>query len=169
MQKLSKKKIKWIIRWHHRGKSNKYLAECQGVTERRVRQILSEYKRTGKVTIKLPGRRKKTTPIEHIKLIINEHKETRFKAVFLEKIIYAKHKIRISHNTIHMVLKHAGISRDEPKKQKRRKPWIRYERNHSLSLVHTDWHVSKVIDGKHVIAYEDDASRDILAIDEWGC
>lgn len=65
-----------------------------------------------------------------------------------------------------MVLKMAGYAKNEPKKQKRRK-WVRYERKHSLSLVHTDWHESKAVPGKQVIAYLDDASRMILACDEW--
>ena len=66
-----------------------------------------------------------------------------------------------------MVLKHTGYAKDDPKKQKRRKLWVRYEREHSLSLVHTDWHESKVVPGKQVIGYLDDASRHVLACDEW--
>ena len=40
-------------------------------------------------------------------------------------------------------------------KQHRRK-WVRYERKHSLSLVHSDWFE---FDGWKVILVEDDASR----------
>jgi hypothetical protein len=40
----------------------------------------------------------------------------------------------------------------------------RYERKHSLSLVHADW---LDYDGTQVIAYEDDASRKILSIGEF--
>jgi len=49
---------------------------------------------------------------------------------------------------------------NEPHKQRRRK-WIRYEREHSNSLWHTDWH--KIKDdrwkGQWLICYENDASR----------
>jgi transposase InsO family protein len=44
----------------------------------------------------------------------------------------------------------------------RRKPYIRYERKHSLSAVHLDWHTSK-INGKEVCVVLDDSSRFILA------
>jgi len=49
-------------------------------------------------------------------------------------------------------------------KSKRRKPWIRFEREHSLSMVHLDWHTS-IHGGKkvYVCAVLDDSSRRILA------
>jgi transposase len=49
-------------------------------------------------------------------------------------------------------------------KSKRRKPWIRFERKHSLSMVHLDWHTS-IHDGKKVFVCVvlDDSSRRILA------
>jgi len=104
-------------------------------------------------------------PLEHVKLIIREH-STSSCADYMEVLLMERHKIHIPHNRIHMVLKHAGCAQDDPKKQKRRK-WVRYEREHSLSLVHADWHESKVVPGKWVIAYEDDASRMVLAMDEY--
>lgn len=79
-------------------------------------------------------------------------------------MISHKHKIRIPHNTIHKVLLEKGYAKRYPKKQKRRAPWIRYERKHSLSTIHLDWHASKY-NGKQVCVAIDDASRKILA---WG-
>jgi len=55
------------------------------------------------------------------------------------------------------------LARHNQKKQKKRKR-CRYERKHSLSLVHADW---LDYDGTQVIAYEDDASRKILSIGEF--
>jgi putative transposase len=55
-----------------------------------------------------------------------------------------------------------GYAHEQESKQKRRKPWIRYERAHSLSAVHMDWHISKVVPGKHVCVVLDDSSRKIL-------
>ena len=52
---------------------------------------------------------------------------------------------------------------ENPNKKKQKK-WVRYEREHSLSLVHTDWCEYK---GKHVIAFLDDASRMILSCMEF--
>jgi putative transposase len=66
---------------------------------------------------------------------------------------------------IHRVLLELGYAKHETSKQKRRKPWIRYERTHSLSLVHTDYHYTK--DGKYLCTILDDASRKILAAGEF--
>lgn len=53
-----------------------------------------------------------------------------------------------------------GLSIEQPRKKMRRK-WIRYEREHSNSLWHTDWHEIDDLrwKGKQLIAFEDDASR----------
>jgi hypothetical protein len=59
--------------------------------------------------------------------------------------------LHIPHNTIHMVLLELGYAKQEISKQKRRKPWIRYERTHSLSLVHTDYHYTK--DGRIFVLF----------------
>ena len=54
-------------------------------------------------------------------------------------------------------MKHAE---KKDRKDIRKKRWIRYERMHSLTAVHIDWHY----DGKvWVFAVIDDASRKILA------
>jgi len=62
----------------------------------------------------------------------------------------------ISHNRIHMVLKEAGRAMPQQSKQRRRK-WVRYEREHSMSLWHTDW--KQLPSGSWWVAYIDDASR----------
>ena len=51
----------------------------------------------------------------------------------------------------------------EPKKWHRKK-WIRYEREHSNSLWHVDWHEIKDPrwKGLWLIVYEDDSSRFII-------
>jgi len=85
----------------------------------------------------------------------------RFGARMLEVAVRKVFKIRISHNRIHMYLKAAGLAHEDPKKKKRRK-WVRYEREHSLSAGHIDWHESGWSDLK-VCAIIDDASRVILA------
>ena len=145
--------------------TNGQIADIQKVSPRWVSQLFGQYRKHGKIIVKMPGRKRKIVPAEHIKLILAEHPRNSG-AVILEKTIQAKHKMHIPHNTIHMVLKHAGYAKDEPKKQRRRK-WVRYEREHSLSLLHTDWYQSKTDPGKHVIAYLDDASRLVLACDEY--
>ena len=66
------------------------------------------------------------------------------------------------HNAIHQVLLDNGLSKEDDQKKKRRKPWIRYERDHSLTAVHLDWHTSR-FNGKEVCVVLDDCSRFILA------
>ncbi len=80
----------------------------------------------------------------------------------LEKIIEFQHGKHIPHNAIHEVLLHHGLANVNRNKAKRRKPWVRYELEHSLSLVLLDWHTSKC-NGKKVCAVLDDSSRRILA------
>jgi len=168
MRKLNNKKIRWIIRHKQlNDKTNQQIAISQNISVRWVQQLYEQYKRTGRMHVfQKTGRKKKPIPKEIVDIILEEYSKTWHKAVFLEKTIYAKHKIRIPHNTIHMVLKGRGIAKNEPKKQKQRK-WVRFERKHSLSLVQIDWHESKAVPGKHLIIYLDDASRKILAAGEY--
>ena len=60
-----------------------------------------------------------------------------------------------------MYLKAGGLAHEDPKKKGRRK-WFRYEREHSLSAGHIDWHESGWSDLK-VCVIIDDVSRMILA------
>lgn len=80
----------------------------------------------------------------------------------LEKIIKFKYGRHIPHNAIHQVLLDKGLASENKKKKKRRKPWIRYERKHSLTAVHLDWHASGV-NGKEVCIVLDGSSRLVLA------
>ena len=80
-------------------------------------------------------------------------------------MIYAENKIRIPHNSIHKVLLEEGLAKKEPNKSKRKKPWIRYERKHSLSAGHLDWH--EPTGGPKVCVVLDDASRKILSEGEF--
>ena len=49
---------------------------------------------------------------------------------------------------------------EQVRKQKRRKPWVMYERNHSLSTGHMDW--TKWL-GLNCGVVQDDSSRMVLA------
>ncbi len=48
----------------------------------------------------------------------------------------------ISGRTVYKVMKEHGLVEPCPTKSKKRK-WVRYERLHSNSMWHTDWHVMK--------------------------
>jgi len=51
----------------------------------------------------------------------------------LEKVIEQVYGIHIPHNRIH------NLKKDWQRKNRRRKPHIRYEREHSMSAAHIDW------------------------------
>jgi hypothetical protein len=85
------------------------------------------------------GRKKKTLDEESTKLILEVHKEQNLGARRLEKIIEFTHGKHIPHNAIHKELLSHGLANVNRNKSKRRKPWIRFERKHSLSMVHLDW------------------------------
>ncbi len=165
MRKLTKRKVVWILRWCRKGIPTSELAVSQKVSQRRIQQILRMHRLYGRIVLRRAGRPRIPVPVETITLVLQEHARNSG-AVVLEHRIEAKHHKHIPHNTIHRVLRQAGMAMDDPKKQKRRR-WIRFERQHSLSLASTDWHESKAVPGKQVIAFLDDASRVILAIDEW--
>ena len=92
--------------------------------------------------------------------VLSYCKHDRRMAVRLETIIEESMGIHISHNTIHSILKDEELAENHPKKTKQRK-WVRYERRFSNSLWHTDY--KQLDDGRWFIAYQDDASRFIVA------
>jgi len=108
--------------------------------------------------------KKKTLDEESVNLVLKVNKEQNLGTRRPEKILEFQHGVHIPHNAIHKVLLNHGPAKANRKKSKRRKPWIRYERKHSLSMVHLDWHTS-IHDAKkvYVCAVLDDSSRRILA------
>jgi putative transposase len=165
----NKRKLKWCLKNYNSGKiTQKWASQYLKITPRRFRQINTQYKCTENVPeigINI-GRPKKQIPDNWKSVIKQEYEKDRLNALYLEKTIYARYKIRIPHNTIHSVMLESGFAREQESKQKRRKPWIRYERKHSLSAVHTDWYENKST-GKQICTVLDDAARKILAAREF--
>jgi len=85
------------------------------------------------------SRPKKPYDSKEVQIVILAYTLYRFGARMLEVAIRKIYKTCISHNRIHMYLKASGLAQDDPNKKKRRK-WVRYERKHSLSAGHIDWH-----------------------------
>lgn len=162
--KLTDRKIRQIIRDKINNRSTSRIAAELKVSKSTVKRVWGYYlKNREPLPIKKFGRPRKDVDPGHEDLIIRVHKEQNLGARRLEKIIEFKYGVHIPHNTIHRVLLRHGLAVQDRSKKKRRKPWIRYERNHSLTAVHIDWHDSKAIPGKHVCAVLDDSSRFILA------
>lgn len=166
----NKKRLKWALEQYKKDESRQQeLAKYLHITTRRFRQINSAYAQTGNVPVlgQNLGRPKQSPHPGYKVIVLEKYAKYKSNALYLEKIIYAENKIRIPHNMIHKMLLEEGLAQEEPAKKKRRKAWIRYEREHSLSAVHLDWH--EPFGGPKVCVIEDDASRKILAGGEFEC
>ena len=165
MTKLTNKKIKWIVdQVIKKGIKTSVIAAVYDISQRRVQQLVAYFKKHGEYPTLDANRRPKTHLTEKEKEIIKEAYEDSFFGARLLRYHIKKHyRINIPQNKIHAYLLELEFAKPNPKKQKKRKR-TRYERDHSLSLLHTDWLEHEE---KHVIAYEDDASRNILSIGEF--
>jgi len=160
-QKLDASKISYLIRASERGEGSSNIALQLGVTRRRVEQILAVHRKEGRVPVlKKPGRKSIPITEDESSAILEAYFRYRANALYLEQKIEDDSKIHINHNRIHKVLLMNNLAGRSRKNWIRRK-WVRYERDHSNSLWHTDWHEIKDSrwKGQWLTAYEDDASR----------
>lgn len=161
--KLTDRKIKYIIRAKTRNDSDKNIARDMKISTSTVKRVWMYWlKHHEPIPIKKFGRKNKVISEESERLILEVYTEQKLGARRLEKIIKFKYGKQIPHNRIHQVLLKNGLAKEDNNKKKRRKAWIRYERKHSLTAVHLDWHTGKVIE-KEVCVVLDDSSRYILA------
>ena len=163
--RLTEKKIRYIVRHKQKGKSNREIAFEMRVSVSTVKRVWS-YWLTHKEYLPIRRRGRKVKELsEKEKEIIREAK-ARYKlgARRLEKVIEQVYGIHIPHNRIHKFLVEEGLAKEEPRKKRRRKPYIRYEREYSMSAGHIDWFDK---DGIKFCAILDDASRKILVAGEF--
>jgi putative transposase len=158
--KLNNRKIQWLIQEKLRGRGSGELALIQKVTRRRVEQLWQTYRKTGAMpTLKKPGRPRSIRDLKEAAIILEAYNQHRLGAVNLERIINVKLGVHIPHNRIHEALRMNGKATQQPSKQQRR-TWVRYEREHSMSLWHMDW--KQLSTGEWILAILDDASRYIV-------
>jgi len=164
--KLTKAKLLETLRLKNEGWTTYHARKVARISIRRVNQLWTEYLRTGE----LPevGRRlgRPTRPIEpwEVELVKEAYAKYRVSAATLERLIDRDCGKRIPHNRLHRIMLQEGLARAKGKKDVRKKDWIRYERRHSLTAVHIDWHYYG--NGVWVFAVIDDASRKLLALIE---
>lgn len=162
MTKLNKKRIKWLVdQVVRQDKKPGDAATVYNVTERRVQQLVQYYKATKKYPELNQARRPQThLSLEQEQAIEKAYSET----MLTPRMLYHELKRRGSYapkNKIYVFMKANGLVKNEPNKQKKRKR-CRYEREHSCSLVHADYHRTSESD-PHCIFWLDDASRKILS------
>ena len=161
--KLTRGKLLETIRRKNEGWTTYQARKIARVSIRRVNQVYSAYLETGKVPEigKKNGRPSKPLEEWEISLVRVSWVKYRVSADTLERIIVRDYGKRIGHNRIHKIMLTLGFAKRKAKKDIRKKAWIRYERRHSLTAVHIDWHYDCVT---YVFAVIDDASRKILAL-----
>ena len=164
MVKLNNKRIKYIIDQRRNNiRTAKELSQIYNITTRHIQSLVKKYKETKTYPVMNKARRPSTELTKKEKdLIIKCMLESKHcGAVTLRLYMIKYHNVKISKNKLHNYLREIGVSKPDKKKQKQRK-YCRYERDHSFSLGHMDYHESRY-DGSWTIVWIDDASRIILA------
>jgi len=164
MAKLNNKKRKWAINQIILGnKSVQEIAGIYNVSERWIQILVRSYKSTGEYPVLNRMRRPRTELTEEEKVLIDKAvmESNLVGAVSIRLYIDKYYGVKLPYNKIHKHLLHQGFASEDAKKKKQRK-YGKYERDHSFSLIHLDWHVSKCVEGKQVCVVIDDASRNII-------
>ncbi len=164
--RLTDRRIEWLIR-QAQGKATPHEAVGQmaarwGVSVRWLRKLLQRWRQSGVVPRLNPRRRPPAPPLteEQKRILDEEWRHTRRGASKLYRAL-AKRGIHIPKMQIYRYGKTQGWVVPNPRKQRRRR-YVRYEREHSGSLVHGDFHRT-TDQHPHCILWEDDASRKVLA------
>ena len=163
--KFTKKSLVETLRMKSEGKSSYQARRMAKVSVRRVDEVWKEYLMTGEIPVigKAVGR--PMIPIEdwEKELVKKFYEKYRVSADTLERLIERDENKHLSHYKIHKILLELGYAKAKARKDKRKKDWIRYERMHSLTAAHIDWHYNGRV---WVFAVIDDASRFMLALIE---
>jgi putative transposase len=160
--KFTKKSLIETLNAKNQGKSSYQARKIAKVSIRRVDKIWKEYLTTGEIPVIGKGVGRPMIPIEDWEkdIVRKAYEKYRVSADTLQRCIERDEKKHVSHYRIHKILIEFGYAKKKPIKDVRKKKWKRYERMHSLTAVHIDWHY----DGRvWVFAVIDDASRLILA------
>jgi transposase len=140
--KLSNAKIIEVIRLRNNGWSINHIRKKFGVSERRVNQILQYYHthESAPAISKLQGRPPRPITKEEEHIVKQAYKTYRFSSSLLRPIIKRDYDMDISHHHIHKILLQSKLATPLSKEIIRKKNIRRYERRHSLSLLHIDCH-----------------------------
>ena len=165
--KLTKGKLMETIRRKNEGWTTYQARKIAGISIRRVNQVYTQYLQTGEMPVigRGTGRPRKEVTSEEKSAIKSAYEMYRVSASTLRKLILRDSGFDVNHNRIHRVLIELGFAKKKSNKDIRKKHWIRYERRHSLTAIHIDWHFNAE-SRKWVFIVIDDASRKVLALVE---
>ena len=163
--KFTKKTLVETLKAKTDGKTSYQARKIANISVRRVDEIWKEYLTTRKIPVVGKGVGRPVIPIQDWErnLVKKSYEKYRVSADTLRRLIERDEKTHLSHYRIHKILLELGYAKKKENFQKRKINWKRYERMHSLTAVHIDWHY----DGRvWVFAVIDDASRKMLALVE---
>lgn len=163
--KLTKWKLVETLRKKNTGWTSYKARRIAGISVRRVNQVWGLYQKTGEIPQigKNNGRPKNLVEEWEINMVKEAYTKYRVSASTLERIIERDYGKHISHRKVHEILLRLGFAKKKAKKDIRKKAWIRYQRRHSLTAVHIDWHYDCK---RWVFGVIDDASRKMLSLIE---
>jgi len=160
VSKLSNRDIARIIKQFLDGKSVRKIADFFQVTRQRIYQLIHRFLDTETIPVQnKPGRKSQEIDDGTENLVLQLYDSFDLGPVLLEKKIEEVVGVHITHNTIYRILLRNDLIEENMKKKKQRK-WVRFEREHAMSLWQGDWK-QLTVNGKKVwlIAFMDDASR----------
>jgi putative transposase len=163
--KLTKTKLLETLRSLNNGNSKYQARKIASISKQRVYQVWKIYNETNRIPEigKNTGRPIKIVEDWEVQIVKDTYEKYRVSADTLERIIKRDYDKHFPHNRIHKILLMLGFAEKKDKKDIRKKNWIRYERRHSLTAVHIDWHYCSKTQ-VWIFAVIDDASRKILAL-----
>ena len=110
-----------------------------------------------------PGRPARPPSPEEVRLVLDECRQEPQGVLRTAMNLQVNHDI--SYQRVYRIMKENGLVVSSAAKSKKRK-WVRYERRHSNSMWHTDWHVMKDprMKGLNLVTFLDDASRCVTGV-----
>ncbi|MFC6764663.1 hypothetical protein [Natrinema soli] len=135
-----------------------YVAERFEISRRRVQQLAKEYRDTGELpTLQTPGRKPYAEyPANLVDRILELYARHEQGAEAIAHVLRSRDGLTIDNNRVHAILQEYEHVTENPNKQGRKRPWVRWEREYSLVTVHMDWFENSR--KQWCLAVEDDAS-----------
>ena len=164
---LDETQLAWLVKARSRGMKNADVAIALNISKRWVKHVYSYSRKNGSIpVIKKPGRPSVEIPEEERVAIRDALKKYGVGACYLVPVIKNVYGVNTNHVRVYRVMKEENLLWSRARRHVRKK-WIRYERQCSNELWHTDWHQMDhpSYRGKQLTVYEDDASRYIVG---WG-
>ena len=146
------------------GLDTQFVADQFEISRRRVQQLAKEYRDSGDIPqIETPGRKPYAEyPDDLEERVLEIHQTLAQGAVAVAHVLRVRDGLTIDNNVVHEILQEHEHVTENPRKQGRRRPWVRFERTYSLVTAHMDWYYNDA--DQWCLAVQDDASRKILEV-----